>query len=221
MSVKLFNKKTGQTANCERENWTTCRDHMHAKGWIIYTPAAELTAARKEYIALIDGVIDNSFEESVSVSSYNESIDDVYESPNDDMRAFSEDSYNTIDDMVQYPVEEDSRQYSEEYNVRAEALRDKITRNIREMGIGSNFDVQSPVGPQFSDEYMTAWNDAGRPPTFEFTGDKKYAGEDVWHGNCISCGAKVINHGSEGWEHPVVKKGKTEYVTYCPVESKS
>lgn len=198
MSVKLFNKKTGQTATCERENWTTCRDHMNAKGWIIYTPAAELTAARKEYIALIDGVIDESVEGTVTL-----------------------DSYNTIDDMVDYPVEEDSRQFSEEYNVRAEALRDKITRNIREMGIGSNFDVQSPVGPQFSDEYMVAWNDAGRPPTFEFTGEKKYAGEDVWHGNCISCGAKVVNYGSKGWEHPVVKKGKTEYITYCPVESHS
>ena len=195
--MKLYNKKTGQTAVCERENWTTCRDHMNAKGWIIYTPAAELTAARKEYLALIDGVIDESLENTVTLESY-----------------------NTLDSMVEYPENEDNRQFSEDYNTRAAYLRDKITRDIRVQGLGSNFEVQSPTGPVFSDEYMNAWREAGSPKDFEFTGENKYENGDVWKGNCISCGAKVANYGSRGWEHTILySDGTSENVTYCPLES--
>lgn len=171
MSVKLFNKKTGQTANCERENWTTCRDHANTKGWIIYTPGAELTAARIKYLALIDEVIDENIESTVSVEEYNK-VDDV--------NGFSND---------------DPRQYSEDYNTRAGFLRDKITHNIREMGIGSNFNVVSP----------------------EAVGDNN----EVWSGTCANCGNQVLNYGSKGWEHTVTKNGKPVNITYCPVPEHS
>ena len=68
---------------------------------------------------------------------------------------------------------------------------------------------------------MVAWYEAGKPATFEFTGGKKYEGEDLWKGNCISCGAKVVNYGNKGWEHPIVRNGKTTYDTYCPAETNS
>jgi hypothetical protein len=38
MSVKLFNKKTGVTAACERKDWAKCRDHNPSKGWNLWTP---------------------------------------------------------------------------------------------------------------------------------------------------------------------------------------
>ena len=173
MSIRLYNKKTGHTAACERADWTTCRDHNTSKGWTVFTPEHLQTPERKAYMAVIDGTVDGTLSETtITVESYNESIDDLYEAPHDDMRAFSED-----------------------YNTRAEALRDTITRNIREMGIGSNFNVEAPAA--------------------------SVGNEDVWEGVCTNCGSKVASYGSLGWEHTVRKSGKNVNITYCPVEVKN
>ena len=169
MSIRLYNKKTGHTAACERADWTTCRDHNTSKGWTVFTPEHLQTPERKAYMAVIDGTIDGTLSETIiTVESYNESIDDVYESPNDDMRAFSED-----------------------YSTRAEALRDKVTRNIREMGIGSNFNVEKP--------------------------ELSNPNEDVWSGTCELCGNPVTNYGSRGWEHTIsYNDGTVENKLHCP-----
>lgn len=150
MSVKLYNKKTGHTAACERADWTACRDHNVSKGWTVFTPEHLNTPERQNYLNLINHVIDENLD-TVTLDSYYNSIDDVYEAPQDDPRF-----------------------YSEDYNVRAEALRDKVINDIRQQGIGTNFEVAN-INPDDDSE---------------------------WTGNCTSCGARVSNFGSKGWEHP-------------------
>lgn len=117
MSIKLYNKKTGHTAACERADWTECRDHNSSKGWVIYTPEHLNTPERKAYLAAIDNVLDNGGG-TVTASDYASIDDSPEEFPN-------------------YPM-------SKEYNERAAALREKNFKDIREQGIGSNFKVLDP-----------------------------------------------------------------------------
>lgn len=161
MSIRLYSKKTGHTAACERADWTSCRDHNVSKGWTVFTPEHLQTPERKAYLAVFDRTSDNNVNETfVSVETYNEES-------------------------------EDPRQYSEDYNTRAESLRDKVTRNVREMGIGSNFNVENPTltNPE----------------------------EDVWSGTCELCGNSVTNYGSRGWEHTIsFNDGSVENKLHCP-----
>lgn len=151
MSVKLYNKKTGHTAACERADWTACRDHNVSKGWTVFTPEHLNTPERKAYLKAIDNVIDTSItNDTVTV-----------------------DAYNNVTSIVDKNIMDDPRLYSEDYNTRAAALRDKVTQSIREQGLGSNFEVANIN----SDD------------------------DNEWTGNCTSCGARVSNFGSKGWEH--------------------
>lgn len=173
MSVRLYNKKTGHTAACERADWMSCRDHNSSKGWTVFVPEHLNTPERKKYLEIINGVIDNDTTrveyEVVTVDSYNDSIDDVYEAPQDDPRFSSED-----------------------YNTRAAALNDKMILSIRQQGLGSNFEVAN-INPDDDNE---------------------------WTGNCTSCGARVSNFGSKGWEHPAVtyEDGTSSIAGLCPAE---
>lgn len=157
MSVRLYNKKTGHTAACERADWTACRDHSTNKGWTLFTPEHLNTPERQNYLNLINSVIDNdvtdedNFTSLDAYNSYGDDIDDVYEAPLDDPRSSSED-----------------------YKTRAAALNDRNILTIRQQGLGSNFEVAN-INPDDDTE---------------------------WTGNCTSCGARVSNYGSKGWEHP-------------------
>lgn len=167
MSVRLYNKKTGHTAACERADWMSCRDHSSSKGWTVFVPEHLNTAERKAYLAVFDGTATVTLDgDSVTVDSYNNHIDNTVET-----------------------IQDDPRFSSEDYNTRAEALRDKLIQDVRQQGLGSGFNVANIN----SDD------------------------DNEWTGNCTSCGARVSNFGSKGWEHTIsYNDGTVENVSHCP-----
>jgi hypothetical protein len=167
MGIKVYNKKNSQSAVCEREDWTKCRDHNPSKGWSLNT------TNNNEF-----NIEDFNAEEapsSVTVDSYNES------SARDSVEA----------DYEKYPGF-----FSEDYNTRAAALREKITDEIRTQGLGSNFKVLD-------------MKDSGRKDN------------TVWVGICESCGEQVINRKDKGiWEHESsVSMGRPDFVASCTKEA--
>lgn len=149
MSFKVYHKKKGKVATCERPDWTQCRDHNPSKGWSVERP---VVGSGWGEININRGV--------VSVSNI----------PDD------ENSNITVEE---YSAAGETEAMSSEYNERAASLRAENFRNIREKGLGSNFNVLHP-------------GDSGR-------GDNV-----VWVGTCSECGARVFNREGKGlWEHEV------------------
>lgn len=73
VGVKVYNKRNGKTATCERPDWMQCRDHKPSKGWSV-TPLASGGS--------FDGLGDNdgktgSNDDTVSMDSYNSYNDDA------------------------------------------------------------------------------------------------------------------------------------------------
>lgn len=181
MSIKLFNKSKGHTALCERTDWTQCRDHNPSKGWVIYTPSMEHTPERKNYLALIDEALDSHFTtDAISAADYAAIVDD------------------TITNVEVVKADP----FSEDYNERAAALREKNVAEIRTQGIGSNFMVFDPKDGIKGDNH-------------------------IWFGTCNKCGETVHNNKNLGlWEHRVetINDDGTRIATYsssCPVAGTS
>ena len=146
MGTKVYNRKTKQAANCERPDWTTCRDHHPGKGWSVYPAGKTLTFK--------NGHLDSETENNNAVS-----FEDYEQSSNV------------------------SQTMSPEYLVRAQKMEEKNLKDIRELGIGTNFNVLNP-------------KDSGR-------GDNV-----VWVGTCEYCNERVFQRkGKKNWEHEVAVLG--------------
>lgn len=167
MSVKVYNKKKSQSAICEREDWTKCRDHNPSKGWSLnVNDKKDFNVESLEFEEKASG--------TVTVDSYNDT------SAIDDVKA----------EYENYPGF-----FSNNYNTRAAALREKITNDIRTQGLGSNFKVSKIKDSSRNDDM-------------------------VWVGVCESCGEQVTNHKDKGiWEHEVgISMGKPNFIASCPKE---
>lgn len=143
MSIKLFNKKTGGTAICERLDWIACRDHNPSKGWSLYTPDMENSPERKSYLALLDEVLDNnngvvSLEDYDMMENQTKIVNEIYD--------------EDIEKVSRIVTAANADPYSEEYAERAAALREKNVNDIRIQGIGSNFMVFNPKDGNLGDD---------------------------------------------------------------------
>lgn len=149
MGTKVYNRNNRKAAVCERPDWAKCRDHNPSKGWSVQPPEGWVS---------LEARVERDFD----------LISNIAGEPNND--GF------TVED---YAAAGEPELMSPEYNERAAAMRAENFRNIREKGLGSNFNVLNP-------------EDSGRKDNI------------VWVGTCSECGVRVFNRKDKGlWEHEV------------------
>jgi hypothetical protein len=120
MSIKLKNDKTGETATCERADWSVCRDHKPSKGWSLWVPNSVASGLDLTNVTESDSL---TFEEYSSPKTAGFKFKEIY----------SEEERKAILELAA-PYKEKAMELYKELGLHA----------IRKDGIGSNFKVSNP-----------------------------------------------------------------------------